>query len=104
MNNINWQELSEIAPATVEQCVQYFQDRYMGRWQFKMNQPERLLEFLRTKSVGVQISGFNWHWSCKVWLNEALIYHHHDGATEEDTFNTAIHQAFLALEDRFATI
>lgn len=93
----DWAEIEAIAPKVVEDCKAYLMKRYWKGWKQKMNELNRVIEFLRTKGIGIRISGWNGVWKYKIWKNEKLIENRID-LTEQEASINPIKVAFKVLE------
>jgi hypothetical protein len=50
-----WLELREEAPLSVNACLQYFQDRYMGHWRSKILEVDLVFSYLETKGFEITV-------------------------------------------------
>ena len=100
MKENDWMDIQESCPKAFESCKEYFMSRYFYAWRNKMLDLGKILEFLRTKGIGVQITGINGNWYCKLWRNEKLVDAVKRKEAEEQATNRTIKKAFEMLEER----
>ncbi len=100
MKKRDWTEIRATAPTTFEACKRYFVGKYFQAWSTKMKDVNHILEFLRTKGVGIKIRGINNSWFYKIWVNGKLIGIQKNISSEEEAISSPIKRAFLEIEKK----
>ena len=95
-------ELQEEAPFSVNACLRYFQERYMGNWQLKILQEEAVFAYLSSKGYEVTVSTFGVpnrsDWYFEIHREETLLKHERNFTSAELAALQAITFAFMELE------
>ena len=99
MSEKDWTEIETSAPHTFAACKAYFQKRYLTGWRQQMGDVTRILEFLRTKGIGIKISGWQGNWVYRLWKDETLI---NSAKTADESHATTepIKHAFKTIEGK----
>ena len=102
MKERDWMELQAEAPLTVNACLHYFQDRYMGDWRSRILEPDAIFAYLQTKGFEIRVSTFGIpnrsDWYCEVYRDGQLIKHERDYKKYDLAAMDAIMTAFVELE------
>ena len=99
MQENDWKDIQESYPHAFESCKEYFMHRYFYAWRTKMRDLTKIIEFFRTKGIGIQITGINGYWYSKLWRNEKLIETLKGQEPESEATSQTIKKAFKILEE-----
>ncbi len=105
MKKQHWTALREEAPHAVGQCLQYFQERYIGRWEAKLLNDLAVIAYLYTQGLELQVNTFgvpsrkDWYYELRV--AGELLEHRRNFPSSTAAATAGIQAAFRELENDF---